>query len=89
MDGTGTADGDGSSSPQSMPSLMEPSIRPSLHSLDQELSLKVKSVAAFKRPDQQIQEQRLGGGFLHGFDETVRICLYKQAKKEKIECLAS
>ena len=51
--------------------------------------MKVKSVATFKRPDQQIQEQRLGGGFLHGFDETVRICSTDKPKKKKIEWLAT
>ena len=42
-----------------------------------------KSVAAFERSDQQIQEQRLSGGFLHGFDETVRICFDRHDKTEK------
>ena len=44
-----------------------------------------KSVAAFERSDQQIQEQRLSGGFLHGFDETVRICVDRHDKTAKNE----
>ena len=44
-----------------------------------------KSVAAFERSDQQIQEQRLSGGFLHGFDETVRICFDRHDKTAKNE----
>ena len=44
-----------------------------------------KRVAAFERSDQQIQEQRLSGGFFHGFDETMGICLYRQDKTAKNE----
>ena len=83
MDGTGTADGDGSSSPQSMPSLMEPSIRPSLHSLHQDLSLQVKGVAALAGTDQQIQEQRLSGGCLPGVDVNMGMIGLRQEKTIK------
>jgi len=64
-------------------------MRPSLQTLHQNPSLQIKGVAALERTDQEIQEQCLGGGFFHGFNERARMNLWLQAKAggSNIVCL--